>query len=88
MDVRAEARRVASLSTFFVWAGWLMVAFVIVSGFLWWLDLSSRQAFNFLEALGLSLDVIMGPLFLALLVAGLGHLARLLALYVAEHSIA
>jgi hypothetical protein len=84
MDVRAEARRLASVSSIFVWVGWFMVAYSITAGILWWIDLTSRQTLNFLEALGLSLDVVAGPLFLALIVAGLGHFARLFALYVAE----
>ena len=84
MDVRAEARRLASVASIFVWVGWFLVAYSLVAGVLWWIDLTSRQAINFLEALGLSLDVVAGPLFLALIVAGLGHFARLFALYVAE----
>jgi hypothetical protein len=88
MDVRAEARRLASVSSVFVWVGWFMVAYAITAGILWWIDLTSRQTLNFLEALGLSLDVVAGPLFLALIVAGLGHFARLFALYVAERPIA
>ena len=88
MDVRAEARRLASVASIFVWVGWFLVAYSIVAGVLWWIDLTSRQTINFLEALGLSLDVVAGPLFLALIVAGLGHFARLFALYVAERPVA
>jgi hypothetical protein len=82
MDVRAEARRLAAVATVFVWVGWFFVAYAVVSGILWWLDLSSREAFNVLEAFGLSLAAVGGPIFLALLVAGLGHFTRLFALYV------
>jgi hypothetical protein len=88
MDVRAEARRVASIATVFIWVGWLMVVYAITAGVLWWIDLSSRQSLNFLEALGLSLDVVAGPLFLALIIAGLGHFARLFALYMADRAVA
>ena len=43
-------------------------------------------AFNFLEAFAISASAIGGPLFLALIVAGLGHALRLFALYVAGKS--
>ena len=55
MDVRAEARRLASVATFFVWVGWIAVAYAVVAGVLWWIDLASRDGFSFLEALGISL---------------------------------
>jgi hypothetical protein len=85
-SARAEARRLAWIASFFVWAGWVLVAYVAIAGVLWWLDLTSLQNVTILEALGLSLDVVAGPLFLALIVAGLGHCARLFALYVADHA--
>ena len=82
MDIRSEARRLAALATGFVWVGWAMVIYALVAATFWWMDLSSRPEFNLLEALGLSLSAIGGPLLLALLVAGLGHCMRLFALYV------
>jgi hypothetical protein len=85
-SARAEARRLAWIASFFVWAGWFLVAYAAIAGLLWWLDLTSLQNVTLLEALGLSLDVVAGPLFLALIVAGLGHCARLFALYVADHA--
>jgi len=85
-SARAEARRLAWIASFFVWAGWVLVAYAAIAGLLWWLDLTSVRNVTILEALGLSLDVVAGPLFLALIVAGLGHCARLFALYVADHS--
>jgi hypothetical protein len=83
MDVRAEARRLASVATFFVWIGWIAVVYAIVAGVLWWLDLASRDGFSILEALGISLNAVGGPIFLALIVAGLGHFVRLFAMDVA-----
>ena len=84
--VLSEARRLAGIASIFVWVGWLMVAYAAFGGLLWWIDLTSLENLTLVEALGLSLDVVAGPLFLALLVAGLGHCARLFALYVADHS--
>ena len=83
---RTEARRLVGIASIFVWVGWLMVIYAAFGGLLWWIDLSSLENLTLVEALGLSLDVVAGPLFLALLVAGLGHCARLFALYVADHS--
>ena len=45
-----------------------------------------RPAFNLFEALALSAGAIGAPIFLALIVAGLGHALRLFALYVASKS--
>ncbi|HET9083930.1 MAG TPA: hypothetical protein VFN41_05955 [Candidatus Limnocylindrales bacterium] len=83
MDVRAEARRLASVATFFVWVGWIAVVYAVVAGALWWIDLASRDGFSILEALGISLNAVGGPIFLALIVAGLGHFVRLFAMDVA-----
>jgi len=83
MDVRAEARRLASVGTFFVWVGWIAVVYAVVAGVLWWIDLASRDGFSILEALGISLNAVGGPIFLALIVAGLGHFVRLFAMDVA-----
>ena len=84
--LRTEARRLAWIASVFVWTGWILAVYAGVGGLLWWIDLSSLENLTLVEALGLSLDVVAGPLFLALLVAGLGHCARLFALYVADHS--
>jgi hypothetical protein len=81
MDIRSEAQRLTGIGTAFVYVGWFFVIYALVAGLFWWIDLTSRPNFNFLQALGLSLNAIAGPLFLALLVAGLGHFLRLFALY-------
>jgi len=86
MDIRAEARRLATVATVFVWVGWFFVIYAIVAGILWWIDLTSKEAFNFLQALGLSAAAIGGPIFLALIVAGMGHFLRLFALWAARES--
>jgi hypothetical protein len=85
-SARTEARRLAWVASVFVWVGWFLVAYAAIGGFLFWANLTSTEPFTFIESLGLSLNVVAGPLFLALLVAGLGHFARLFALYVVDHS--
>jgi hypothetical protein len=82
MDIRAEARRLATVATVFVWVGWFTVIYALIAGLFWWIDLASQPNLNFLQALGASLAAIGGPIFLALLVAGIGHTMRLFAIYV------
>jgi len=82
MDVRTEARRLAGVSTIFVYTGWFFVLYSVIAGILWWIDLVSASRYGFVQALGLSLSAVGGPIFLALLVAGLGHFTRLFAMYV------
>lgn len=86
MDLQKDAARLATIATIFVWVGWIAIAYALIAGLFWWIDLWSRPAFNFLEALAISASAIGVPLFLALLVAGLGHALRLFALYVASKS--
>ena len=86
MNLQRDAARLASIATIFVWVGWFFVLYAVISGILWWIDLAGREAFNFLEAFAISSAAIGGPLFLALIVAGLGHALRLFALYVAGKS--
>jgi len=86
MDIQKDAMRLATIATVFVWVGWLAVLFAFIAGILWWIDLAGREAFNFIEAFAISSAAVGGPLFLALIVAGLGHTLRLFALYVASRS--
>jgi hypothetical protein len=86
MDIQKDALRLATIATVFVWVGWLAVLFAFIAGILWWIDLAGREAFNLIEAFAISSSAIGGPLFLALIVAGLGHFLRLFALYVASRS--
>jgi hypothetical protein len=86
MDVRAEARRLASVATVFVWVGWFFVIYTIVTGIIWWINLAGKPAFSFLESLGLSASIIGGPLFLALIVAAAGHFLRLFAMWTVSQS--
>jgi len=86
MDIQKDALRLATIATVFVWVGWLAVLFALIAGILWWIDLAGREAFNIIEAFAISSAAIGGPLFLALIVAGLGHFLRLFALYVASRS--
>ncbi|HEX5015031.1 MAG TPA: hypothetical protein VFV72_12830 [Candidatus Limnocylindrales bacterium] len=82
-EIRNEALRLATVATVFVLVGWFTVIYAIVAGIFWWIDLAGRGAVNWLEALGASLSAIGGPIFLALIVAGMGHFLRLFALWAA-----
>ena len=86
MDLQRDAARLASIATVFIWVGWLAVLYAFIAGILWWIDLAGRESFNFLQAFAISAAAIGGPLFLALIVAGVGHFLRLFALYVAGRS--
>ena len=83
MDLQRDAARLATIATVFVWVGWISIIYALIAGALWWIDLAGRPAFNILEAFAISAAAIGVPLFLALIVAGLGHALRLFALYVA-----
>jgi hypothetical protein len=86
MDIGTEARRLAALATYFVWVGWFFVIYALVAGVFWFIDLASKANINWLQALGASAAAIGVPIFLALLVAGLGHTMRLFALYAGSRS--
>jgi hypothetical protein len=86
VDLQRDAARLATIATVFVWVGWLSIIYALIAGALWWIDLAGRPAFSFLEAFAISAAAIGVPLFLALIVAALGHALRLLALYVAGSS--
>ena len=81
MDVRSEAVRLATVATVFVWVGWFFVIYSIVAGIFWLIDLTASPDFNVLQALGLSLAAIGAPIFISLIVAGMGHFMRLFALW-------
>jgi hypothetical protein len=84
MDLLNDARRLASIGTSFSVVGWIFVIYALIAGVLWWIDLAQREAFNFLEALAISLSQIGLPFFFAVIVLGLGYTMRLFALYVAS----
>jgi hypothetical protein len=84
MDLLNDARRLASIGTYFIVIGWIFVIYSIIAGVIWWIDLAQREAFNFLEALAISLSAIGLPFFFAVLVLGVGYTMRLFALYVAS----
>ena len=86
MDLMKEATRLVSLATVFVWLGWIGVAWALIAGLLWWIDLASKEAFNFLEALALSSAAIGQPLFTAIVLAAVGHALRLFAISTARRS--
>ncbi len=81
-----DARRLASIGTFFIIVGWVFVAYAVVAGVIWWIDLAQRDAFNMFEALAISASAVGLPIFMAFLVAGVGYAMRLFALYVASKS--
>ena len=84
MDLVNDARRLATIGTFFITIGWVAVIYALVAGALWWIDLAQREAFNFLEAFAISAAAVGLPIFAAVLIAGLGYAMRLFALYVAS----
>jgi hypothetical protein len=84
MDIRSEALRLATVGTVFVFVGWIVVIYAIIAGLFWWIDLAQSPAINWLEALGASLAAIGGPIFLALVVAGMGHFMRVFAMWAAS----
>jgi hypothetical protein len=86
MDLLNDARRLASIGTYFIVVGWIFVIYALIAGILWWIDLAQREAFNILEALAISLSQIGLPFFFAVIVLGLGYTMRLFALYVASKS--
>jgi hypothetical protein len=81
-----DARRLAGIGTFFIVIGWVFVIYALTAGVIWWIDLASRQAFNFLEALAISSYAVGLPIFVAFVVAGFGYAMRLFALYVVSKS--
>jgi hypothetical protein len=86
VDLKSDASRLASIATVFIWVGWFSILYALIAGVLWWIDLAGREAFNFLQAFAISAGAIGVPIFLALIVAGLGYALRLFALYVAGKS--
>ena len=80
MDLMREATRLVSLATVFVWLGWIGVAWALISGLFWWIDLWGKEAFDFLEAFALSSAAIAQPLFTAIVLAAIGHALRLFAI--------
>jgi hypothetical protein len=83
-QISRDARRLATIGTFFIVAGWVFVIYALVAGALWWIDLAQSDTFNILTALAISAAAVGLPVFAALLVAGLGYAMRLFALYVAS----
>lgn len=86
MDLMKEAGRLNSLATIFVWLGWIGVGWSLISGLLWWIDLAASDAFNFIESFALSASIIGAPLFVALVLAALGHSLRLFSIYAAAQA--
>lgn len=84
MDLISDARRLASVGTFFITIGWIILIYALVAGVIWWIDLASREAFNFIEAFAISASAIGLPIIGALVVLGFGYGLRLFALDVAN----
>jgi hypothetical protein len=84
MDISSDARRLATIGTFFIWIGWAAIIYALVAGIVWWIDLAQREAFNVFESLAISASAIGLPIFAAMIVAGFGYGLRLFALYVAS----
>ena len=86
-QIATDARRLATIGTFFIAAGWVFVIYALVAGVLWWIDLAQSDTFNILSALAISAAAVGLPVFAAMLVAGLGYAMRLFALYVASKAL-
>jgi len=86
MNIGNDARRLATIGTFFIVVGWVAVIYALVAGVFWWIDLAQRSQFNILEAFAISAAAIGVPIFLAMIVAGFGYFLRLFALYVATRA--
>jgi hypothetical protein len=87
VDIENDARRLATVGTFFIVVGWVGIIYTLIAGIVWWIDLASRQAFNIFEALAISANQIALPVFAAFLVGGVGYFMRLFALYVASRRV-
>ena len=86
MNIQSDARRLASIGTFFIIVGWVFVIYAVIAGLLWWIDLAQRPAFNLFEAFAISAAAIGLPIFGAFIVAGFGYFLRLFAQWVASQS--
>jgi hypothetical protein len=86
LDLTNDARRLASVGTFFITIGWIALIYALIAGVIWWIDLASREAFNFIEAFAISAAQIGMPIFGALIVLGFGYGLRLFALDVASRA--
>jgi hypothetical protein len=86
VEIRAEARRLVRIATVFIALGWILVAYAVVAGVIWWVDLASSEGFDLLESLGQSLSAVFGPIVLALIVAAFGHFGRLFAMWAGSES--
>lgn len=86
MDIANDARRLATIGTFFIVVGWVGIIYTLVAGLIWWIDLASREAFNVFEALAISANAVALPIFAAFIVGGLGYFLRLFASYVGSRA--
>lgn len=86
MDLASDARRLASIGTFFIVIGWVAVIYALVAGALWWIDLASRESINIFQAFAISASAVGVPIFMAFVVAGFGYFLRLFAQYVAART--
>lgn len=86
MDLTNDVRRLATIGTFFIYIGWIFIAYSLIAGLVWWIDLAQRPGFNLFEAFAISGGAIGVPIFLSFVVAGFGYALRLFALYVGSKS--
>ena len=85
-QLMSDARRLASIGTFFIVVGWVFVVYALVAGVIWWIDGAGREAFNLFAALAIYASAGGLTIFAAFVVAGFGYTIRLFALYVATKS--
>jgi hypothetical protein len=87
VDIENDARRLATIGTFFIVVGWVGIIYTLIAGIIWWIDLAQRPAFNLFEAFAISANAIALPVFAAFLVGGVGYFLRLFALFVATRRV-
>ena len=63
LDLISDARRLATVGTFFITVGWVGLIYALIAGAIWWIDLAGREAFNFIEAFAISATAIGLPIF-------------------------
>ena len=81
LTVARESRTVAMIGMIIAIIGWIGVVTTLVLGVILWIDLASFEPFNLFEAMRITLNAIVGVFTWTLMLAGFGHVMRLLAAY-------
>jgi hypothetical protein len=82
MDTIAkEAKTVTLIGKILAIIGEIGVVLVLILGIILWIDLASFEPFNLFEAMRINLNAIIGVFVWTLMLAGFGHVLKLLAAY-------